>query len=55
MRRSAVLPVTVLALAGVVAYTAPESGRAAPEAAPIHGVTLPAGYRDWRLISVRWS
>lgn len=23
-----------------------------PQAAPVYGVTLPAGYRDWRLISV---
>jgi cytochrome P460 len=52
LRRSAVLLVAVLALAGVVAYTAPEPGRADEEAAPIYGVTLPPGYRDWRLISV---
>ena len=43
----------VAALAGVVAYTAPASGQADGEAAaPISGVTMPPGYRDWRLISV---
>src|SRR5450432_1666911 len=31
---------------------APASGQAEGEAAPIFGVKLPPGYRDWRLISV---
>ena len=39
-------------LAGVVAYMAPASGQADGEATPIFGVTIPPGYRDWRLISV---
>jgi Cytochrome P460 len=38
--------------AGVVACMAPASGQADGEAAPIYGVKLPPGYRDWRLISV---
>jgi len=46
------LLVAVAAVAGVAAFTAPPSGRADEEAAPIFGVTLPPGYRDWRLISV---
>src|SRR5216683_4330633 len=41
-----------LALAGLVANMAPASGQADGEAAPIFGVTIPPGYRDWRLISV---
>ena len=44
--------VAVGALAGVVAYMAPASGQADGEAAPIFGVSIPPGYRDWRLISV---
>ncbi len=40
------------ALAGAVAYMAPASGQADGEAAPIYGVKIPSGYRDWRLISV---
>jgi hypothetical protein len=52
MRRIVFVLVAVLALAGVIAYAAHASGRADQEAAPIFGVTLPAGYRDWRLISV---
>ena len=31
---------------------APASGQADGEAAPIFGVKIPPGYRDWRLISV---
>jgi|SRR5438552_32806 len=52
MRRIVFVLVAVVALAGVVAYMAPASGQADGEAAPIFGVTIPPGYRDWRLISV---
>jgi hypothetical protein len=43
---------SVAALAGVVAYMASASGEAEGEAAPIYGIKIPAGYRDWKLISV---
>src|ERR1700704_1609651 len=52
MRRIVFVLVAVVALAGVVAYIAPASGQADEEAAPIFGVKIPPGYRDWRLISV---
>jgi hypothetical protein len=52
MRRLVFVLVAVVALAGVVAYMAPASGQADGEAAPIFGVKVPPGYRDWRLISV---
>ena len=52
MRRIVFVLVAVAALAGVVATMAPASGQADGEAAPIFGVKLPPGYRDWRLISV---
>src|ERR1700722_14536142 len=52
MRRIVFMLVAVGALAGVVGYMAPASGQADGEAAPISGVKIPAGYRDWRLISV---
>src|SRR5215472_6793232 len=39
------------AMAGVVGCMIPACGRADGEAAP-NGVTIPAGYRDWKLISV---
>ncbi len=38
---------------GIVTFVIPDtSDQTAGEAAPIFGVKLPAGYRDWRLISV---
>lgn len=52
MRRIVFALVAVGALAGVVAHMGPASGQADGEAAPIFGVKIPPGYRDWRLISV---
>jgi hypothetical protein len=52
MRRIVFVLVAGVALAGVVASMAPASGQADGEAAPIFGVKIPPGYRDWRLISV---
>ncbi len=52
MRRIVFVLIAVATLAGVVAYMAPASGQADGEAAPLFGVKIPAGYRDWRLISV---
>src|SRR6202165_3370102 len=42
----------VVALTVVVVYKAHPTGHADGEAAPIFGVKIPSGYRDWRLISV---
>jgi Cytochrome P460 len=42
----------VLALTGVVVCMAQVSGRADAESAPIFGIEIPAGYRDWRVVSV---
>jgi hypothetical protein len=53
MKRIIFALVGVAALAGAVATTAPVSGQSNGEAAPIYGVTIPAGYRDWHLISVK--
>ena len=52
MKRMACLLSAVAALTGVVAYMAHATGEAGKEAAPIFGVTIPPGYRDWKLISV---
>jgi hypothetical protein len=52
MRRIVFVLVAVVALSGMVHYMAPTSGQADGEAAPIFGVKIPPGYRDWRLISV---
>jgi Cytochrome P460 len=40
------------ALAGTIAFIMSASGHADGEAAPIFGVKLPDGYRDWTLISI---
>ena len=52
MKRVAFLLVAVAAAAGVVVCMAHASGQADGEAAPIFGIKIPPGYRDWRLISV---
>lgn len=45
---------TLLAVAALVGLGAamPATGQAPTEAAPVFGITLPAGYRDWTLIAV---
>ena len=52
MKRIAFLLVAFATVAGVVAYMGPASGQADGEAAPIYGITIPSGYRAWKLISV---
>jgi hypothetical protein len=37
----------VVALAGAVVYMAQATGDAAGEAAPLFGIKIPPGYRDW--------
>ncbi|MGA8756163.1 MAG: cytochrome P460 family protein [Stellaceae bacterium] len=45
--------VTVAALAGVDIYMSLAFGQADGKAAPIFGIKIPAGYRDWELIAVK--
>src|SRR3954466_5534587 len=52
MRRTTFVLVAATALAGIVAYMASASGQDGGEASPVFGIKIPAGYRDWRLISV---
>jgi hypothetical protein len=52
MKRVAFLLVVIAAVAAVVAFTIPASGLADEEAAPVFGIKIPPGYRDWKLISV---
>lgn len=53
MKRSTFLLVIVLTLAGVAVLTATTSRHAAAqEAAPIFVEEIPAGYRDWKVVSV---
>jgi Cytochrome P460 len=52
MRGFAYLLVAVVALTGVFVYMAHASGHSDGEADPVFGITIPPGYRDWKLISV---
>jgi hypothetical protein len=52
MKGFAYLLVAVVALTGVVVFVAHASGRSEGEADPVFGITIPPGYRDWKLISV---
>ena len=52
MWRMAIMPAAVVALAGVLIYSADATGQTDIDAAPIFGIKIPPGYRDWRLISV---
>jgi hypothetical protein len=42
----------VVALSGGLVYMADASGDAGGEGAPVFGIKIPPGYRDWKLISV---
>ena len=52
MRKIAFLLIAVASVAGIVAFTARASRHTDQEAASIFVTEIPAGYRDWKLISV---
>jgi hypothetical protein len=52
MGRIAFLLIAVITATGIVVSTLPTYGHADGEPAPIFVTQIPAGYRDWRLISV---
>ena len=52
MRRIVLLLVGIATVVGVIAFTSTASGHAGEEAAPVFGIKIPPGYRDWKLISV---
>ena len=52
MKRIALLLVAVAAVSRIVAFRVAASRHADEQAAPIYGIKIPAGYRDWKLISV---
>jgi len=56
MKRIALVLISVAALVAIISHT-PASGQDVKkttqgEASPIYGVTIPDGYRDWKLIAV---
>jgi hypothetical protein len=52
MKRIALLMIVAAAAVVVVGSTVPAAGQGGGEAVPIFGIKIPAGYRDWRLVSV---
>jgi len=52
MKRTALLLVVLATAAGVAVSLPHATGQADEVASPIYGVTLPPGYRDWRMIAV---
>ena len=52
MKNPALLPAAVTTLAGILALMSPRSLNAGDSADPIYVTSIPAGYRDWKLISV---
>ena len=53
MRRTVLVAVAVTAVAGFAAYMGSASGQSNGDAAPIYGIKIPDGFREWRLISVK--
>jgi hypothetical protein len=51
-KRIIILAFVVATVCGVVAFRAPASTHADEDSSPIYGVTIPAGYRDWKMIAV---
>jgi hypothetical protein len=52
MKRIALLPVAAAIAAGFLALTPRVSAHTDGETTPIFAITIPDGYRDWKLISV---
>jgi hypothetical protein len=52
MRRVICVAAGVAAAAALAARVVPALGQADGEATPIYGIKLPAGYRDWPVISI---
>jgi hypothetical protein len=52
MKRISYLLAAVVALAGSILYMARAAEQADTQAAPIYGIKIPAGYRDWKLVSL---
>jgi hypothetical protein len=52
MRGVAHLMLAFVAMSGAVVYVIRASGESNGGADPLFGITIPAGYRDWKLISV---
>jgi Cytochrome P460 len=52
MKAVAYLLLAIASMSGVAAFVTHASGQVNEEPAPVFGITIPSGYRDWSLISV---
>ena len=52
MKRILFMMGAVTAVVATVDSSSPESGHTDEAASPIYGVTIPPGYRDWKMIAV---
>ena len=52
MKPMVYLLIVAATVAAGAAFTVPTSRRPDEQASPIYGITIPAGYRDWKLIAV---
>jgi hypothetical protein len=52
MRQVVFAVVAAAGLVSLASYRGPASGQADREAAPVYGIKIPEGYRNWQLISV---
>ena len=52
MKPESTLAIAIAMVASVIAYLVSASGQADEGSAPVYLTEIPAGYRDWRLISV---
>lgn len=52
MKRIIFLVLVVATLAGVIGFTARASRPGDEDAAPIYGIKMPSGYREWHMISI---
>jgi len=52
MKPKSALVITAATLAGVIVYLLTAAGQADESTAPAYVTTIPAGYRDWKVVSV---
>ena len=52
MKPKSALVITAATLAGAIAYLLTAAGQADESTAPVYVTTIPAGYRDWKVVSV---
>ena len=52
MKSISYMSAAVVVLSGVLVYVAHASAGSGGEAVPIFGIKIPAGYRDWKVITV---